>query len=756
MPPGVVRRGHESDASVGRLPRGMSTAGQVPGPAGRMYEESANDAEVSSGSRSSSPPRARRTRRTGSATQLAKPAERDSSEERPPSAPLSKRAGARTAPTSSIRRAMGELALFVLLWLAMMARMAHSVPAVQHKIPQLALLGILLLVCFVVHLSSASTIWATRVRYLRKSEVSDILYAFLLPLLVTAQLLDAVPSATPRALAPPRIALGARGDWRAEALPWPTDRLRGRGGLVDLHVLCAALIGVHVLLSSFSRRQRKRLGRHLGIETLPMVHAFLYYHVFGVVLALSFSAAHVAMRMLGYHAYFLADLPTWAVFTISISFQCHMYLWTRVAQRNCTLGELAIICALITAMFHEALVATMARLVPSQASMLFREPSAVLVYQLALMVGMLVIGALLSPLLVLSRNLARRPTHRLRWPDKRNLHRRLLALAFFVLSTALVLGVLAPWVAWQLGGKNPWLYIVRFMLQGRYWWLRLALAGYWGMLCNIALLSIQLMVHRVWQYATVGDHAKKPMRPRQDSRSSAPIRTALSATERASALAATQFAEVTEEEGSSLSPQVAVSVNGRRKFFHALAVLLFVPGIAWDPAFMHLAFSTAFALFILGEYLRYCAVYPVGASLHVFLSQFLDNKDTGLLIMSHVYLLCGCAAGLWAESQSRVAQQMGVLVLGVGDSAASIVGRYYGRWHWPRSQKTVEGTLAFVASTVAGALLLRVCGLVEPFRVLPLTAVAVLLALVEGVAEQNDNLVLPLTGLVLLSMIPIV
>ena len=100
---------------------------------------------------------------------------------------------------------------------------------------------------------------------------------------------------------------------------------------------------------------------------------------------------------------------------------------------------------------------------------------------------------------------------------------------------------------------------------------------------------------------------------------------------------------------------------------------------------MHLAFSGALAVFVLCEYLRYCAVYPVGATLHFFLSQFLDSKDSGLVILSHGYLLSGCAAGLWVESQSRITQQLGVLALGVGDAVASIVGRQYGRIHWPLS-----------------------------------------------------------------------
>ena len=91
-------------------------------------------------------------------------------------------------------------------------------------------------------------------------------------------------------------------------------------------------------------------------------------------------------------------------------------------------------------------------------------------------------------------------------------------------------------------------------------------------------------------------------------------------------------------------------LNGRRKFFHALAVVMFVPGVAVDPAFTHLAFSAAFALFVFAEYVRYFALYPCGAAVHVFMSEFLDARDSGTAILSHFYLLTGCAGALWFES----------------------------------------------------------------------------------------------------------
>lgn len=62
---------------------------------------------------------------------------------------------------------------------------------------------------------------------------------------------------------------------------------------------------------------------------------------------------------------------------------------------------------------------------------------------------------------------------------------------------------------------------------------------------------------------------------------------------------------------------------------------------------MKLAFGVALAAFIYLEYLRYFAVWPYGKSIHVFLTEFIDHRDSGPVILSHVYLLLGCAAPVW-------------------------------------------------------------------------------------------------------------
>ncbi|KAG8733969.1 dual specificity protein kinase kns1 [Ceratobasidium sp. 423] len=187
-----------------------------------------------------------------------------------------------------------------------------------------------------------------------------------------------------------------------------------------------------------------------------------------------------------------------------------------------------------------------------------------------------------------------------------------------------------------------------------------------------------------------------------------------------------------------------LSRNGRRKFFHALAVLMFVPGISWDPAFTHLAFSLAFSLFTFSEYIRYFAIYPFGAAVHVFLSEFLDEKDSGTAILSHFYLLTGCALPLWLESPWRVLGLAGVIVLGVGDALASIVGKRLGFSRWfPSSGKTLEGTVAFAVSVFACNWMVAAQEFTS-VHIDHMGCAVIMTALLEAVSKQNDNLTIPL------------
>ncbi|KAJ3088119.1 hypothetical protein HK102_009561 [Quaeritorhiza haematococci] len=142
------------------------------------------------------------------------------------------------------------------------------------------------------------------------------------------------------------------------------------------------------------------------------------------------------------------------------------------------------------------------------------------------------------------------------------------------------------------------------------------------------------------------------------------------------------------------------SLNLRRKYYHAMAVMMFIPGYLVEPSLMHLSLSFALSFLLLLELIRHFRVYPFGTQIDVFVREFLDEKDRkgGDLVVSHLYLLIGCGVGVWLDRlgkpvQANLTGLMGTLALGVGDSMASVVGYAFGRIRWPVIDGTEEDNL---------------------------------------------------------------
>lgn len=619
-----------------------------------------------------------------------------------------------------------------------------------------------------------AAIWATDYRNYRSCPEDGAIIALLMPpLLACASLFSAIQdqAASPRSTRASGEAL-PNPPWLVDG-PLPilshqrklpggmTALILSRYSLVSMMCLTSSILLCHLLATKFVRKPHE----------FPKSNWYKLrsFTAFASVLAVFFELVKEVAAFRGLPLW--ANLARWEVIAASLLFQANLYAISRLARKSFTLGELGIVAAVGVTLTMETLHLFVAKLLPVTTPYIktFRRPTPLLIFQLALIVGTFMAGFLLSPLLYLSRNLAQKPTHRLRWPDKRNLHRKLLAAFFYLFTVLYIVGVVGMWIRWLLYKRDPWLWTASFLLKGRQPWSRPALIGYWILLISISISGWQAVVANAKRFRSLGSQYNRlqsansgnvsvAVVPSSDAPGGAEVTDASKRNSgiaiNLNALGGSATAIAKEHNTAAIKRAAHLSLNARRKFFHALAVVLFVPGIAWDPAFTHLAFSVAFSAFVFAEYVRYYALYPFGATLHVFMSEFLDHKDSGPVILSHFYLLTGCAGPLWLEGNSRIMQQTGVLVLGIGDALASVVGRRYGRLTWPGgSSKTVEGTMAFFFSIVLSAWALRAVGLCEQFALTKYSFVIAVLGLLEGVSDQHDNLILPIFAFVVASLV---
>ncbi|CAA2973334.1 dolichol kinase EVAN [Olea europaea subsp. europaea] len=142
-----------------------------------------------------------------------------------------------------------------------------------------------------------------------------------------------------------------------------------------------------------------------------------------------------------------------------------------------------------------------------------------------------------------------------------------------------------------------------------------------------------------------------------------------------------------------------------RKYYHLMAVSIFVPALIFQPKFLDLAFGAALAVFLVLEIIRVWRIWPLGHLVQQFMNAFTDHRDSDLLIVSHFSLLLGCALPIWLSSGGTdrpLAPFAGILSLGIGDTMASMVGHKYGVIRLSKTgKKTIEGTAAGITSVLA-------------------------------------------------------
>lgn len=189
-----------------------------------------------------------------------------------------------------------------------------------------------------------------------------------------------------------------------------------------------------------------------------------------------------------------------------------------------------------------------------------------------------------------------------------------------------------------------------------------------------------------------------------------------------------------------------------RKYYHLMAVCMFLPALIFQPEFLNLAFGVALAVFLALEIIRVWRIWPLGQHLHQFMNAFTDHRDSDVLIVSHFSLLLGCALPIWMCSgynDRPLAPFAGILSLGIGDSMASVVGHKYGVLRWSKNgKKTIEGTAAGITSVlVACSVILQLLastGYIVSQHWLSLLVAVIVSGLLEAYTAQLDNAFIPL------------
>lgn len=139
-----------------------------------------------------------------------------------------------------------------------------------------------------------------------------------------------------------------------------------------------------------------------------------------------------------------------------------------------------------------------------------------------------------------------------------------------------------------------------------------------------------------------------------------------------------------------------------RKIFHFGAVLMFIPGIGLLTNNVTLLYFFSFTLavavkvLVLLECIRILRIGPslLWLTIDKYMRQYLDQRDQGIFILSHLYLLLGCAVPVWLTLSFRQKERSigiatnesflspflillsltGILSIGIGDAFAAVIG----------------------------------------------------------------------------------
>lgn len=280
------------------------------------------------------------------------------------------------------------------------------------------------------------------------------------------------------------------------------------------------------------------------------------------------------------------------------------------------------------------------------------------------------------------------------------------SLFFHMMTAVLALGILLPWLSLFIG-RHPLMWLLDFLTLSE---RRLCLLAYWTFLAAVATCVVLQQNY--------------------------------------------------QRQSGSKKHQASTVV---RKYFHLIVVATYVPGLIYDRQLLHVASVGCLGVFLFLEYVRYFRIRPLGQLLRQVLTLFLDERDSGPLILTHIYLLLGMSLPIWLfpgpcapkgilPGAGSLVPYAGVLAVGVGDTVASVFGSTMGEIRWPGTKKTTEGTATSVfAQIIAVAVVLIFDGSINLNSTYSwIVGSVTLVAMLEAYTSQIDNLLLPLYLFILL------
>lgn len=87
--------------------------------------------------------------------------------------------------------------------------------------------------------------------------------------------------------------------------------------------------------------------------------------------------------------------------------------------------------------------------------------------------------------------------------------------------------------------------------------------------------------------------------------------------------------------------------------------------------------------------MRKLRIPPLDAALQQGFEVFVDEKDAGSIALTPLYLLVGVSLPIWLHPVPKDSNFIplpvlaGLLAIGLGDTAASAAGTWFGRNRWP-------------------------------------------------------------------------